>query len=178
MDEHGLREQLEKHHSESFGWALCCCGRDRVRAEEALQRTYLKVLENKARFEGRGSFKTWLFAVIRTTARDERRREALRRIGLLRYEAHSKAQLRAVQPATQTPAEQSVERARLQAVFVTALAKLPGRQRQTLQLVFYHDMTLAEAASVMGVSLGSARTHYERAKAALRLRLGAEGIGP
>lgn len=174
MDEQALRQHLERHHRESFGWALCCCGRDRLCAEEVLQRTYLKVLEGKARFDDRGTFKTWLFAVIRTTARDERRREVLRRIGLLRYEAKGHA-ARDENGIKDQPGA-ALERERLAAVFIAALGKLPGRQRQTLQLVFYHDMSLSEAAKVMGVSVGSARTHYERGKQTLRSRLGAEGI--
>jgi RNA polymerase sigma factor (sigma-70 family) len=172
MDDQGLRQQLEKHHRESFGWALSCCGRDRERAEDVLQRTYLKVLEGKARFEDRGAFKTWLFAVIRTTARDEKRREVLRRIGLLRYEAN----VRASPAPNGDGAGEALDRARLKDVFVAALGKLPARQREAMQLVFYHDMSLSEAANVMGVSLGSARTHYERGKHSLRTHLRTQGI--
>jgi RNA polymerase sigma-70 factor (ECF subfamily) len=49
---------------------------------------------------------------------------------------------------------------------------LPERQRDVLHLVFYQDLTIAQAAEVLGVALGTARVHYERGKARLRALLG------
>ena len=54
---------------------------------------------------------------------------------------------------------------------IRGLESLSRRQREVLQLVFYHDMTIEEAAHVMKVSLGSARTHYERGKKSLAEKL-------
>ena len=48
MDEAELREQLERHHELSFGWALSCCARQADEAEDVLQTVYLKILEGRA----------------------------------------------------------------------------------------------------------------------------------
>jgi RNA polymerase sigma-70 factor (ECF subfamily) len=157
-----LRARLEQLHQSSFGWALACCRRDHSDAEEVLQIAYLKVLEGKARFNGSASFKTWLFAVIRKTALDQRRKHFLRSLMILRAAEDRTAGKRVERP------DESAYRSQMQAVFRRALARLPNRQREALQLVFYHDLSLQEAAVVMGVSIGSARTHYDRGKKRLR----------
>ena len=61
-----------------------------------------------------------------------------------------------------------IERDEQAAQLRAALEKLPARQAETLHLVFYQDLSISEAAVIMGVSLGSARTHYERGKTRLR----------
>jgi len=164
MTESELHAAMETHHSESYGWALSCCARSSVDAEAVLQTVYLKVLMGKARYDGKASFKTWLFAVIRRTAADERRRQMLRHLLLDRHQA-SPPLVAAERP------DEVVYRAELQRLVREALTQLPRRQREVLQLVFYHDLSLAEAAQVMSVSLGSARTHYERGKKKLRLQM-------
>jgi RNA polymerase sigma-70 factor (ECF subfamily) len=70
-------------------------------------------------------------------------------------------------PAADAAATIAEERAGL----IAALALLSPRQREVLQLVFYHDMTIEEAAAVMRISLGSARTHYDRGKKAMAIAL-------
>jgi RNA polymerase sigma-70 factor (ECF subfamily) len=84
MNRAELEQQLEELHPVSFAWALGCCGRDRGDAEEVLQETYLKILDGKARFNGRSALKTWLFAVIRRTAAAHRRFGWLRAIRFVR----------------------------------------------------------------------------------------------
>ena len=162
MDESELRAQLEQHHAVSYGWALSCCARNPVEAEDVLQTVYLKILQGRARYEGRSAFKTWLFAVIRTTAADERRRSWLRRLRLAGY---AEAREHSIQPEAQRGA---MEQSELSKAFQETLAKLPKRQREILHLVFYQDLSLQEASEAMGVTLGSARTHYARGKNRLR----------
>ena len=172
MDEIELKRQLERVHADCFGWAMACCGRDRDDAEEVLQTVYLSVLDGRARYDARSSFRTWLFGVIRRTAASERRKAWLRGVllereaGRGRRDAGSFAKDAFVAPDAEVERESSRDGLR------RALTRLARRQREVLQLVFYHDLTVEEAASVMRVSVGSARTHYARGKARLAVMLG------
>ncbi len=153
-----LRRDIEELHPQSFAWALACCAFRRDEAEDVLQTVYLKLLDGRARHDGRSSLRTWLFAVIRNTAADRRRQSWLWSLGLDRL-WHKRV------PAA--PGPDGIERARVRA----ALGGLPARQREVIELVFYHDLTVEDAAGVMGVSVGSARVHYDRAKRRLAERL-------
>jgi RNA polymerase sigma-70 factor (ECF subfamily) len=160
MENAELRAQLETVHERSFGWALHCCEGDRAEAEDVLQTAYLKVLDGRARFDGRSSFVTWLFAVVRRTAADERRRRILR--------FHRSEPLRDDVAASPSIATESLESDERREALVRALRELPRRQREVLLLVFYHERTVEEAAAVLAIGLGSARTHYARGKQRLR----------
>ena len=163
MDIAELKEELEKLHSASFGWALNCCRRDTSEAEEVLQTVYLKILEGKARYRGESSLKTWLFAVIRKTAIGEYRKKLVRSLVFPGDSGRHSDAVNSAEGPTRL-----FENSELQKQFRVALAKLPARQREALHLVFYEDLSLSEAANVMGISIGSARQHYERGKKHLR----------
>ena len=157
-----LEAQLERLHEESFGWALSCCGHDETEAEDVLQTTYLKIITGKARFEGRSSLKTWVFGVIRRTAQEVARRTQTERKRVLHLVTDEMVDSRAGSP------DQELDRARAAENLSNAMKELSDRQKEVLHLVFYQDLSISEAADVMGVSLGSARTHYERGKERLR----------
>ena len=162
-----LMAELERLHTASFGWALACCRHDRTGAEEVLQTVYLKILEGKARYRGESGLKTWLFAVIRKTALTQHRRRLI--LNLVSITPGERVLV------TETPAA-AFERSDTRRRFLIALAKLPRRQREALHLVFYEDLSISEAAAVMGVSTGTARQHYERGKKHLRESLREEEI--
>jgi RNA polymerase sigma-70 factor (ECF subfamily) len=123
------------------------------------------MLSGIATSSGRSSIRTWAFGVIRVTALEELRKR-------------QRSTARVDEAAEPTDAVDSApgpdvltERAERAAALSAALAKLSERQREVLQLVFYHGMTIEEAAQAMNVSLGSARTHYKRGKAALAMEI-------
>lgn len=167
MDRTALERELEALHAQSFAWALVCCGHDRHEAEDMLQNAYVRVLDGRARFAGRSSFRTWLFGVIRRTAAQAQRRRRWR----ARLRNGRSIDMVADAPlAADLCAERSERAVRLRA----ALERLPDRQQQVLELVFYHGMTIEESGRIMGITVGTARTHYERGRKALMRRLQSE----
>ena len=129
-----------------------------------LQASYLKILDGRAEFAGRSSFKTFLFGVIRKTASEARRRRIVRDW----FGAHP---VRAPRTTTENASDSSDARLAL----LGALAKLPRRQREVLELVFYVGLTVEEAGQTLGVSSGTARVHYDRGKRRMASLLG--GVG-
>lgn len=164
MDRSEIERELERLHGDSWGWALSCVGHDRTIAEDALQAAYLRVFSGNVRFEGRASVRSWFFGIVRLTALEELRRRR-------RWTENDEETGETIDPAP--GADTAAEVAERAAVLRSALTTLSPRQREVLQLVFYHDMTIEEASTVMRVSLGSARTHYDRAKKALAAQLAA-----
>ena len=161
-----LEAQLEQHHAACYGWALSCCGWDESEAEDVLHSSYLKVIDGRASYGSRSSFKTWLFGVIRRTAAEHRRRSLLYRLWSgVSLDSVAETVNPAPDPAAALRSSVSSEQ------LVAAMGMLPRRQREMLHLVFYQDLTIAEAAQVLGVSVGTARTHYERGKSRLRSTL-------
>ncbi|MGQ0767400.1 MAG: RNA polymerase sigma factor [Gemmatimonadota bacterium] len=159
-----IEASLEALHEASFGWARSCCFGDRENAADVLQTAYAKVLSGLARFEGRSAFRTWFFGVIRLTALEGTRERGRDRILTLvpPYD----------HPSVEPP-DAALIRAEESESLRRALAELPHRQQQALHLVFYQDLSIADAALIMGVSVGSARTHYDRGKKRLRVILSA-----
>ena len=123
-----------------------------------MQQAYVEILSGSARFDNKSSLKTFVFAVVQNLARSRFRRIASR-LRLLREHAAQteSAVVDAVEP----------EDDRLW----PAVKALPARQRDMIELVFCRDMTIEEASRVMGVTTGTGRVHYDRAKKALKARI-------
>ena len=156
------RQALAALHQGAFGWALSLMAYDPEAAEDVMQQSYLALLEGKARYDGSSSLKTWLYAVVRNMAR---RHVRSRRLERRRLEQYGASGLLESETAALEPADELAGRLR------RAIQSLPGRQREVLELVLDAEFTLEETAIVLGISTGSARTHYHRAKQTLRQQL-------
>lgn len=156
MSRQHLEDRLKELHMESFGWAKHCCGGDIELATEALQESYLKVLEGRAKFSGKSEFKTWFFAVLRYTVLDMMKADK-------KWIWAENSLLELKQDQAESYAHKPIYDK-----IGSALSELSEKQHSIVHLVFYQQMTLDQAASAMGISGGSARQHYHRAKLKLK----------
>lgn len=150
MKKQELENILQEHHRHAFIWARQCCSFDDHLAQDVLQQVYLKILEGRANFQGKSTFKTWLYAVIKFTASEWRKADR---------KVTSLDEIKELPQFEEAPPTDSHEE---------LIMLLPKRQQEVLLLVFYHNLTLEKAAEVMKISVGSVRTHYDRGKKNLK----------
>ncbi len=126
---------------------------DSARAEDLAQEAFVRALEHRP-----ARPKAWLFTVAMNLARDEQRRESVRRrhLTLVRTEAESR------QP--DPPPDLTVERKEAVQRAREALAALAERDRDAL-LLKEEGFSYGEIAEQLGLAPGSVGTTLARARA-------------
>ena len=143
-------------------------------AEDLFQETFKRVHEKAHTFHG-GRFKSWLFTIVTRAAIDSgRRRRRLTVVSLDQgddcdQENPSRVSALADDSAPNPPDELVKEEQRQQVR--QAIDMLPVKQRATLILAYYQQISYQEVAQVMGCSLGTVKTQMSRALAALARKL-------
>src|SRR3954452_8488552 len=152
-DPHAFTVLVRRHRDRLWAVALRTV-RDREEAADALQDALLSAFRNASGYRGDAAVTTWLHRVVVNACLDRMRR-------------------RAVRPAvplgdTDVPTgvdEQGVLDNRLDVA--AALAKLPEAQRAAIVLVDLQDLSVAEAATILGVAEGTVKSRCSRGRLAL-----------
>jgi RNA polymerase sigma-70 factor (ECF subfamily) len=155
-DTHAL-DQLYARHGPGLLVYLTGHLGDRQQAEEVLQDVMLAAWNGAASFRGDSRVQTWLLVIARHRAINLQRRRVLPRAPL---DDH-------VVDRTIGPQEE-IERDDECTTIRCLLQQLPDDQRQTLELIFYHELSGQEAAAVLGVATGTIKSRLHRAKSAMR----------
>lgn len=137
-------------------------------AEDLAEDVFVEVLLHPKRYRFRCSLKTWLFAIGRNKAVDYVRKHV--RMTFCDMEAmKEQADLHTLE---ETVLDNEEKRA-----MSRAFADLRGDYRQALHLIYFEEMTYAEAGRVMGRSRKQVENLVYRGKQALRQALRKEGSG-
>ena len=138
-------------------------------AEDVLQDVFLGIWRDPSGYDGaRGSFSSWLLAVVHHKAVDAVRREESQR------RRQSRAEDEAVLDAPM--ATRDVEDDAWSRVVAdqvrTALGVLPAPQREALTLAYYGGYTQREVAALTGTPLGTVKTRMLAGMRRLKTELG------
>jgi RNA polymerase sigma-70 factor (ECF subfamily) len=137
---------------------------DRQRAEDIVQETMLRAWRHPEASTGRRSMRPWLITVARNLVVDNARARQSR----VAEASGAHLELASVQDGLESMLLADAVRA--------AIRDLSPPQREVLVETYYRERTVAEAAAILGVPIGTVKSRTYYALRALRLALAAQGM--
>jgi len=172
-------QELNRFFAEVEGRALRIAEigvRDRDEALDLVQDAMIKLARKYAE-RTTAEWTPLFYRILQNGVRDWHRRAAVRNRVMVWFGRGSKdgedyaVVAAAPDPAGRTPDEQLQSEQAMDSLG-TALAALPGRQREAFMMRTFEGLNVAGTAVAMGCSEGSVKTHYSRAVHSLRETLG------
>lgn len=137
---------------------------------DLIQSTFVACIEAKDRYEGTGAFKSYILGIaFRRLCRHYR--SAQRFAARVDFASVSACDL-APSPSQLVAARQE------QRLILAALRRIPLAHQVLLELIFWEDFTAADAAAVLEIPLGTAKSRIRRAQQLLREQLAALADSP
>jgi RNA polymerase sigma-70 factor (ECF subfamily) len=151
--------ELVSRHQKGLLRMVVRVTRDLYIAEDVVQDSFLKAYRKIGSFEGRSSFRNWLYQIGLNTARNRLRT-------LHRESLELKESIMAEGPK----AESLLLANHLRAIVKSEVDALPLRQRTALTLRIFEDMSFKEIAEIMQCPYDTAKANYRHALMKLRHR--------
>ncbi|WP_051813575.1 RNA polymerase sigma factor SigM [Kitasatospora sp. MBT63] len=153
---------VHRHRDRLWAVALRTLG-DREEAADALQDALVSAFRAAHTFQGRSAVTTWLHRIVVNACLDRARRTATRRTTPLDGDPE---RLDTALGSTEG-ADTAAVRSELRRELTDALATLPADQRAALVLVDMEGYSVAEAAEVLEVPVGTVKSRCARGRAKL-----------
>jgi RNA polymerase sigma-70 factor (ECF subfamily) len=146
--------------------------RDRERAEDLSQDTFIKVLNALDRYDPSYKFSSWIFKIAHNTALDQLRKkepETLSLEGSPHAGTAAEADASAIAVSSDDPSPEDYAANReLSGVLEAAVGRLRPEYRTAIVLCHMEGRPYEEIAEIMGVPLGTVKTYIHRARHELR----------
>ena len=133
---------------------------NRSDAEDVTQEVCLKIWRESAKWQPQAKFSTWLYRVMFNACIDHKRRVVPFSVGDLIETADTSSN-----PEETLREKESAKRV------ISALQKLPERQRAAVVLSYYEEIKNQQAADVMEIDLGGFQSLLFRARQNLKEEL-------
>lgn len=144
-------ELVERHQKAIYRLALRFTG-DHGVAEDVVQESFIKAYQKIHYFEERSSFKSWLFRIAINTCKNK-----------WRGKAHLEVDIEDVVLSVGEKTSQGLEQEEMQQLLQSEIAKLPERQRTSLSLRVFEDLSFQEIAKIMECPYDTAKANYRHA---------------
>ena len=144
---------------------------DAPAAEDLVQQLFADLWSDRSRIDLRGSVRAYLFAAVRNRALNVRKHHLVEQDWERNEALPEVRELHRAPPSADEALDIGERDARLHA----AIAALPERCRLVMQLRWREQLSYAEIAVVMGVSVKGVEIQLSRGMQALRQRLGGRG---
>ncbi|RYZ80872.1 MAG: sigma-70 family RNA polymerase sigma factor [Proteobacteria bacterium] len=149
--------ELVKRHQKGLLRMSLRFVKDLDTAEDVVQEAFIKSYEKLHSFEGRSSFKSWLYQIAVNNARNR-----------IRDTRKNMVDIDNVQLAVGAEAESGLVHGAISGMLQVEVDKLPDRQRTALVLRVYEDMSFKEIAEIMQCPYDTAKANYRHALIKLR----------
>jgi RNA polymerase sigma-70 factor (ECF subfamily) len=166
FDQHAVEELVRCYQPAVFRMALSILD-DEAEAEEAAQDSLVRALGALSSYRGEAAFTTWLYTITLNVCRGRlRQRRAWGRLveGL-------RTLLHLEQAGQELAPEIAVLRREVDEGVWKALEALPENLRLPVVLRYYHDLPVADMATILGVSERTVHTRLRTAHERLRILL-------
>jgi RNA polymerase sigma-70 factor (ECF subfamily) len=152
------------HRYQALIWRVCYSSLHNPQdAEDLTQEVFLKVYRNLPKFEGRSSFKTWIYRIAINTCRNEIRHRKRRPQEAVKA-VEDMADL--LPSASTTVTEWQIRNQRQQ--LALALRALRPEEIEILRLKDIEERPYADITDRLGISLSAAKMRAQRARQALQ----------
>ena len=155
-----------RHHLRIYRFVLRVVN-DAATAEDLTSDVFLDVWKQAGRFEGRSQVSTWMLAIARYKAMSALRRQADDPLdGVIANEI----------PESADSPEVIVHKQHESAVLRQCLRQLSPTHREVIDLVYYHEKSVAEVAEITGVPPNTVKTRMFHARKRVAALLDARGF--
>lgn len=165
-DETALRGLFARHQTRVFRFVLRLIGNAAV-AEEVTNEVFLEVWRNAGKFEGASAAGTWILSIAHHRAVSHLRKR--------REESWDEDAAGALEDAGDDP-EVAAQKADKGAILRLCLEKLSAEHKAVVDLVYYHELSIGEAAEVLQIPENTVKTRMFYARKRLAELLKAAGI--
>jgi RNA polymerase sigma-70 factor, ECF subfamily len=165
-DQTALRALYARHQGRVFRFVLRLVKQDAV-AEELTNEVFLEAWRNAGTFEGKASASTWLLSIAH-----HRAVSSLRKRRELAWNEEAAAEI----ADTDDDPEVVAQKADKSVLLRRAMDQLSPEHREIIDLVYYHEMSIAEVSEVIGIPENTVKTRMFYARKRLSEILKTAGV--